>query len=111
MTFFCSGCSKDRSFEKELALVVAVDRATELTHYCKDCRSPKASTPDVYFDTSKGSNQTDPNLCDRYTGPIPFSSKREKAAILKRLRLREDGDKVHGARNFDKTASKQWDNQ
>ncbi len=63
-------------------------------------------SPDVYFDASKGANQTDPNLCDRYTGPIPFSSKREKAAALKRLGLREDGDKKHGARNFDRASNK-----
>ncbi len=75
---------------------------------CSECSktgTPNLS-PDVYFDSSKGANQIDPNICDRYTGPIPFSSKREKAAILKRLGLQEDGDKRHGGRNFDKTANK-----
>jgi hypothetical protein len=62
--------------------------------------------PDVYFDPSKGSNQIDPNLCDRYTGPIPFSSKQEKAAVMKQLGLREAGDKEHGSRNFDRTANR-----
>jgi hypothetical protein len=68
--------------------------------------STPSLSPDVYFDKSKGANQIDPNLCDRYAGPIPFSSKREKAAIMKRLGLQEDGDKRHGSRNFDKTASR-----
>ncbi len=79
--------------------------------YCNSCSDGgiPSLAPDVYFDPSKGANQTDPNLCDRYTGPIPFSSKREKAAILKRLGLQEAGDKVHGSRNFDKKSSKQWD--
>lgn len=77
---------------------------------CSECSSGRtpALSPDVYFDSSKGAFQTDPNLCDRHTGPIPFSSKREKAAILKRLNLREAGDKQHGGRNFDKKASGQW---
>lgn len=72
---------------------------------CSKMATPSLS-PDVYFDRSKGAFQTDPNLCDRYSGPIPFSSKREKAAILKRLGLQEDGDKKHGSRNFDKTANR-----
>ena len=77
---------------------------------CSNCSSlstPNLS-PDVYFDSSKGANQTDPNLCDRKTGPIPFSSKREKAAIMQRLKLREAGDKEHGSRIYDKKSSQQW---
>ncbi len=75
---------------------------------CSECskEGTPALSPDVYFDSKQGSFQVDPNLADRYTGPIPFSSKREKAAILKRLGLQEDGDKKHGSRNFDKAASK-----
>ncbi len=79
--------------------------------YCSDCSTggvPSLS-PDVFFDPRKGSNQVDPNLHDRYTGAIPFSSKREKAAIMKRLGLREAGDKEHGSRNFDRSSSRQWD--
>lgn len=80
---------------------------------CSQCSkgSIPSLSPDVFFDKSKGANQTDPNLVDRYKGKIPFSSKREKAAILKRLKLREAGDKEHGSRVFDKKASKQWDNK
>ncbi len=76
--------------------------------HCSSCfdGSVPSLSPDVYFDSSKGANQIDPNLCDRYTGPIPFSSAREKGAILKRLGLREAGDKEHGSRNFDKGANK-----
>lgn len=78
--------------------------------FCSSCfdGSTPSLSPDVYFDASKGSNQIDPNICDRYTGPVPFSSKREKAAILKRLGLQEDGDRKHGARNWDKKA-KGWE--
>ncbi len=88
--------------------VVKIDKDGIRSEYCNDCTKmliPNLA-PDVYFDKSKGANQTDPNLHDRYNGAIPFSSKREKAAILKRLGLREAGDKEHGARNFDRAANK-----
>lgn len=87
---------------------VRFDAAGTRTQFCSSCfdGSMPSLAPDVYFDSSKGANQIDPNLCDRYTGPIAFSSKREKAAIMKRLGLREAGDKEHGARNFDKLANK-----
>jgi len=69
--------------------------------------------PDAYFDESKGANQTDPNLCGKDGKRIPFSSKREKAVILKQLNLREAGDKRHGGRVGDKTdqrhGRKQWE--
>ncbi len=89
----------------------AVQVGDQMYEKCSECDSGRmpSLSPDVYFDASKGANQTDPNLVDRYKGAIPFSSKREKAAILKRLGLREAGDKEHGGRNFDRHASKQWD--
>lgn len=77
---------------------------------CSNCDKISCNIPDVYFDSSKGANQIDRNLVDRKTGkPIPFSSKREKAAVLKKLNLGEAGDKIHGGRiAHDKSASKQW---
>ena len=96
----CKGCGADNYYYWRMITNDKGDRFEE----CSECsaRNIPNLAPDVYFDSSKGINQTDPNLCDRYTGPIPFSSKREKAAILKRLGLQEDGDKKHGSRNFDK---------
>jgi hypothetical protein len=84
---------------------------TERYEECSECskRAAPMLSPDVFFDPSKGRNQTDPNLVDRYKGPIPFSSKREKAAIMRQLGLREAGDKEHGARNYDRHAAKQWE--
>lgn len=78
---------------------------------CSECSKEGTPTlsPDVYFDQRKGAFQTDPNLCEKNGTPIPFSSKREKAAILRRLGLREAGDKDHGSRNFDRSAAQQWD--
>src|SRR5260221_14377582 len=88
--------------------VVKVSIKGERLQFCNNCKQMAIPNlaPDVYFDPSKGRSQTDPNLCDRYTGPIPFSSKREKAAIMKHLGLREAGDKDHGSRNFDRAANK-----
>ena len=88
-----------------------VNEKKVLGEICSDCSTVKMPSlaPDVYFDASKGSNQTDPNLCDRYKGKIPFSSKREKAAIMKSKGIREAGDPVHGGRDFDKQGNKGWE--
>lgn len=102
----CSGCGATNYYH--WGKVYTPDGDYEHCSECSKQGTPGLS-PDVYFDSSKGSFQTDPNLCDRYKGPIPFSSKREKADVMRRLGLREAGDKEHGGRNFDKRASKQWD--
>lgn len=68
---------------------------------CSECHKIQIWDPDVYFDPSKGENQTDPNLVDRHKGQMTFSSKKEKAIIMKQLGLREAGDKERGARNDD----------
>ena len=54
--------------------------------------------PDVYLGPGSG-ERVEENLADPKTGrPIPFSTKGEKAEIMKRLNLREAGDRVRGAR-------------
>lgn len=91
---------------------VSVNDKGDTYEECSECSKEGAPclSPDVYFDGSKGAFQTDPNICEKSGQQIPFSSKREKAAILRRLGLREAGDKEHGSRNFDKHSSKQWEN-
>jgi len=61
---------------------------------------PSLSNPDMYLG-GKGGIQTDENLCGSDGQPIPFSTKREKAAIAKRLGLRQadSAERQHGARN------------
>jgi hypothetical protein len=57
--------------------------------------------PDVYLE-GNGGIQTNENLCNPKTGePIPYSTKREKAAIMKMLKVREadSAGHQHGARN------------
>lgn len=80
----------------------------ETCSQCSTGPTPNLS-PDVYFNPKEGRIQTNPNLCDRNGTPIPYSSKREKAAIMKRLGVVEAGDKKHGSRNFDRSAAKQWE--
>lgn len=58
--------------------------------------------PDVFLGGPGGSVRTDEHLCSPTTGePIPFTTKREKAAIMKMLNVRQaDGaEHQHGARN------------
>jgi hypothetical protein len=103
----CEACnSRDYFYYRQ-----RVDGNGNWQYECSQCSSgsqPQLS-PDVYFDEKKGRYQTDPNLCDRKGNEIPFSSRREKAAIMRRLNVREAGDKVRGMRNFDKHAAKQWE--
>ncbi len=101
-SFLCDNCGAESHHFYRVCFTLKGERYSE----CSECsnRATPSLSPDVYFDKSKGAFQTDPNLCDRRTGPIPFSSKREKAQIMKRLGVREAGDKEHGSRNWDKKA-------
>ena len=68
---------------------------------CDACgKIPAMWMPDIYLGT-KGGLQTDPNICDDKGNEIPFSSKREKAAIMKTLGLRQadSAERNSGARN------------
>ena len=68
---------------------------------CDKCQGFRATAvPDVYLGSS-GGLQTDPNLCDPKTRKeIPFSTKGEKAAIMKQLKVRQSlsAERVHGYR-------------
>lgn len=67
---------------------------------CDACGAAPVWLPDVYLG-SKGGIQTDPQLVNPDTGKeIPFSTKREKAAVMKMLKLRQadQAEKQHGSR-------------
>lgn len=74
---------------------------------CNRCFDPSiASNPDVYFRQP----YWDENLCD-YDSPnfvygkgTWVTSKTHKAYLLKKLGVRESGDRVHGATKFDPIA-------
>jgi hypothetical protein len=62
---------------------------------------PSFWIPDVYLGGPGGSARTDENLCNPKTGePIPFSTKREKAAVMNMLKLRQSdsAERQHGSR-------------
>lgn len=91
--FHCNGCDTERDFETEYGvLIITINK--ELNRYCKLCRSPRASVPDVFWDGKPEENLAD----DPRTGKPPvFLSKGHKASYLKERNLQEAGDSVHGA--------------
>lgn len=93
----CGGCGYT------LATGVRIGRDNDGTRWeiCDHCSNIKFhGLPDVYLG-SKGGIQTDENLCGKDGKPIPFSTKREKAAIMKHLGVRQadSAEKYHGSRN------------
>ena len=67
---------------------------------CDQCGASPVWLPDVYLGGPGGTVRTDENLCNPDNGkPIPYSTKREKAAIMRMLKVREAGDKNRGYRN------------
>lgn len=101
----CNTCGSDTAaiirirFDRELGKLEQCDR-------CSSVCARDGAQPDVSL-ISKGGLQTDMNLCDPKTRePIPFSSKREKAAIMKRLHIRQalSAERHHGSRDMSRTA-------
>ena len=100
----CSGCGTDVAVI--VRLTPTVSGLLENCDICSDLKMSAGARPDVYIG-SKGGLQTDMNLCDKKTGePIPFSTKREKAAIMKNLGVVQSSkaERQHGSRQMNKTA-------
>ena len=95
----CSGCGSTKA--SILHIVTTESGLLENCDICSSAKAGDANQPDVYLG-SKGGIQTCENICDPKTGqPVPFSSKREKKAIMDRLKLRQadSAEKQHGYRN------------
>lgn len=94
----CGNCNTDVAARVQIGF----DADGTRWERCDVCdRVPATCTHDDVYFKSNGGVQTDENLCDPKTGvPIPFSSKGEKAAIMKRLNVRqhESAERHHGAR-------------
>lgn len=94
----CNSCNSDVAAR----IRIGFDEKGNRWEYCDVCANvPAVSTHDDVYFKSNGAVQTDENLCDPKTGvPIPFSTKGEKAAIMKRLNIRqhESAERHHGAR-------------
>ena len=94
MNFFCNACEKDRDFDTEYSLLIICVDGKTVKRYCRECRSPKAVPPDVYWDGKPEHNLADDPMTGR---PRVFMSKGQKAAYLKERGIMEAGDRVHGA--------------
>lgn len=83
---------------------MGIDSKTgKLWEYCDMCAHlPPVWLPDVYLGGPGGTPRTDENLVNPKTGvPIEFSTKREKAAIMRMLNVRQadSAEHQHGGRN------------
>lgn len=71
----------------------------ETTEFCDRCGTGTLTmVPDVYF---KGTYVDEHLATEEHPGPKLISSRSEKAYWLKKCKLREAGDRVHGATSFD----------
>ena len=70
---------------------------------CDICgKIPPVWLPDVYLGGPGGTQRTDPNLVDPKTlKEMPFSTRREKAAVMNYLQVRQadSAERNHGSRN------------
>lgn len=73
---------------------------------CSDCDTALrvSGVPDVYFRPGTDGAERNPNIADSNGDPIPLVSRAHKAEMMKRMKLREASDPVHGSRNFDPIA-------
>lgn len=92
----CDGCGSDK------AARVRIGYTNDVKWECCDvCENiPAVWLPDVYIG-SKGGIQTDSNLCNDKGQPIPFHTKREKAAIMNMLKVKQhdSAEHQHGSRS------------
>lgn len=96
----CGNCGTDKAARKRIGYDHKTGRRWE---YCDLCGNlSPVWIPDVYLGGPGGTMRTDPNLCDPKTGKeIPFSTKREKAAVMRYLGVRQadSAERQGGCRN------------
>ena len=95
----CNTCGSDKAARIRMGIDSKTGKLWELCDICGQV--PSVWLPDVFLGNG-GGVQTDENLCDPKTGvPIPFSTKREKAELMRKLNVRQAdcAERQHGARN------------
>lgn len=95
----CNNCGTDLATRVRVVIDKKTNKAIESCDVCD--KIPHVWMPDVYLG-SKGGIQTDECLCNPTTGvPIPFQTKREKAAIMRMLNIKQadQAEHQHGSRN------------
>lgn len=75
------------------------EKTGEKFESCDRCGAKGIGVPDVYFERPEWvehlADDNDPSTWDKGTF---ITSKRHKAEVMKRLNLRESGDRIHGSR-------------
>jgi len=95
----CNGCKSEVAARVRMGIDKETGKLWEVCDICS--KIPPVWMPDVYLG-SGGGIQTDEHLCNPTTGqPIPFQTKREKAAIMRMLNVRQadQAEHQHGSRN------------
>lgn len=99
----CEGCGNPDPWARHPKKETFTGRWYEECNRCFDPSIP--SHPDVYFRQPYWDenlfDQDDPSCCSKGTW---ITSKQHKAYVLKKLGLREDGDRKRGTNNFDPLA-------
>lgn len=92
----CEGCGNKTA----VRVRVGYNKDGTKWEVCDECgRVPPVWLPDVYLE-SGGGVRTNEALWNREKNkPFEYTTKREKAAIMKMLNVSEAGDHNHGARN------------
>lgn len=93
----CNTCKTDVAARIRVKIDEQTKQAYEMCDVCSSI--PGVDIPDVFFIQGETSNE---QLCDPKTGiPYQYSSKREKAAIMKMLKVRQadSAEQQHGSRN------------
>ena len=80
----CNGCGVETAARVRISYIDG--KKWERCDVCGNI--PPVWLPDVYLGPG-GGLQTDENLCEKDGTPIPFSSKREKAAVMNYLKVRQ----------------------
>ena len=95
---YCSGCKSNLAART----LTWYEEGVRLEH-CDICgNQPAVWLPDVFLGSSGGGReQTDENLCNDKGVPIPFSTKREKAAVMNHLGVKQhdSAERQGGYRN------------
>jgi len=93
----CDGCGNQKAWRQTIRWDDTTHEKFETCDRCGDCSG--GGVPDVYFRSPEWvehlADENDPKTWDKGTF---VTSKRQKAEVMKRLNLRESGDRIHGAR-------------
>lgn len=95
----CNNCNTNLAARVRIVIDANTKEKYEMCDICSN--TPPVWLPDVFLEKG-GGERSNEHLCNPQTGePIPYSTKREKAAIMNMLKVRQadSAEHQHGARN------------